>query len=69
VDFLESSLHRNQSWGVNPDLFGIKIARDLARAFLKPPTVSVPPPDFLNCGGDRNIAVCDRFRHFQRFYF
>jgi hypothetical protein len=29
---LESSLFRNQSWDDNPDLFGVKIARDLARA-------------------------------------
>jgi hypothetical protein len=64
----ESSLYRNQSWDDNPDLFGIKIARDIARAFLKHATLSVSPPDFLNCGGDRNHAVGDPFRHFQRFY-
>jgi hypothetical protein len=61
---LEASLYRNQSWDVNPDLFSIKIARDLARAFLKRPTVSVLAPDFLNTGGNRNHAIGDRSRHF-----
>ncbi len=41
----ESSFDRNQSWDVNLDLFGIKIARDLVRAFLKHPTLSVLPPN------------------------
>ncbi len=66
---LESSLYRNQSWDNNPELFGIKIARDFARAFLKRPTVSVSPSEFLNCSGDRNHPVGDRFHNFQRFYF
>jgi hypothetical protein len=35
---------------------------------LKHPTVSVSPPDFLNCSDNRNSAVGDRFCHFQRFY-
>ncbi len=50
---LEWSLYRNQSWDDNPDLFGIKIARDLVRSFLKHPTSSVILPDFLNYCGDR----------------
>jgi hypothetical protein len=64
----ELSIYRNQSWYDNPDLFSIKITRDLARALLKCSLLSVSPPDFLNCGGDRNHAVGDPFCHFQHFY-
>jgi hypothetical protein len=49
--------YRNQSWDDSPDLFGIKIARDLASAFLKRATLSVSPPDFLNCGSGKNHAI------------
>jgi hypothetical protein len=53
----ELSLYLNQSWDDNADLFGVKIAR----AFLKHPTLSVLPLDFLNYGGDRNHDVTIHF--------
>jgi hypothetical protein len=65
---LEWSFYRNQSWDDDPDLFGIKIARDLVGAFLKHPTLSVFLPDFLNYCGNRKQDVGYPFHHFQRFY-
>jgi hypothetical protein len=64
----ESSLYRNQSWYNNPDLFGVKITRHLAAAFLKHLTISVSLPDFLNCGCNRNHDIGNPFPQFQRFY-
>ncbi len=59
-----SSLYINQSWDHNPDLFSIKIARDLTRAISKQPALTVfLPPDFI----DSNLAVGSPSRHFGRF--
>jgi hypothetical protein len=52
-------------WQSGP--FQRKITRDLARAFLKPPKLSILPTDFLNCGSDRYHDVGSPFRHFWRF--
>jgi hypothetical protein len=60
----ESSFYRNRYWVDNPDLFGVKIARDLTIAFLKHLLFSVSPPNFLNCVGDRNHNVGGPFCNF-----
>jgi hypothetical protein len=58
-----SSLYINQSWDYNPDLFCMKIARDLARAISKQTALTVfLPPDF----SDSNLAVGSPSRHFGR---
>jgi hypothetical protein len=60
---IASSLYRNQSWDNNPDLFGVKIVRDLARAFLNQTVLTISPPDFLNSSGDSNYDVGGPFRN------
>jgi hypothetical protein len=51
------SLYRNQSWDDNLDLFGLKIASDLARAFWMQIALTVLPPDFANSCGQSNNKV------------
>jgi hypothetical protein len=62
-----SPLFKNQSWDDNPDLFGVKITRDLARVFLKQTTLTVSLLDFLNSNGDSNHDVGSPFCHFGNF--
>jgi hypothetical protein len=52
-----SSLHGNQSWDDNLDLFGLKITRDLARAFLMHILLTVLPQDCLNSGAKTNTML------------
>jgi hypothetical protein len=62
-----SPLFKNQSWDDNPDLFGVKITRDLARVFLKQTTLTVLLPNFLNSNSDSNHDVGGPFRLFVHF--
>jgi hypothetical protein len=57
----ESSRHRNQSWDDNPDLSGLKIARDLVRAFLMQILLIVLPPNFTNSRGENKYDVSGYF--------
>ncbi len=63
-----SSHYRDQSWDDNLGLLGVKITRDLARAFLKHTTLMhTTPPKFLNFGSDINHDVGGPLCHFWRF--
>jgi hypothetical protein len=52
------------SWDDNPDLFGLKISRDIARAFVMFAALRVSPPDFLKGDNDSSHNVDGPFRHF-----
>ncbi len=64
----KSSLFRNECWDDISDLFCIKIAMDLGRAFLMLILLTVLSPDFLNSGGENKHDVSGRFRHFDSFF-
>jgi hypothetical protein len=48
--------------------FGVKVTRDLARAFLMPILLTVSPPDFLNRSSENKQDVSCRFRNFDSFF-
>jgi hypothetical protein len=56
-----SSQYRNQTWNDNPELFGLKISWDLARAFMMEAALMVSPPDFLNSFNDSTHDVSSPF--------
>jgi hypothetical protein len=52
-----SLAHCRNSWDDNPDLSGLKISWEIARAFVMSPVLTVLLPDFLNGGSDGNHDV------------
>jgi hypothetical protein len=67
VDLVSHNQDRNQSWNNNPGLFGLKITRDLARAFLLKAELAFLLPVFLDGSGNNNHNVCGPFCHFAGF--
>jgi hypothetical protein len=61
-------LHRNQFWDNNPDLFGLKIARSLAGAFLVQTALTVLSPDFPDSVGESIPDISGHFCHFSYFF-
>jgi hypothetical protein len=60
-----SSLYINQSWDINPDLFGLKIAKKLAIAYLTQIASTVSPPDSRNSSSESTYNVVGHFLHFS----
>jgi hypothetical protein len=62
-----SSLDVNQSRDEDPNTYSLKIARDLARAFLVQISLTLMPTDFLISGGESNHDVGGLFCLLGRF--
>ncbi len=63
----ESTQDRNLSWNNNLGLFGLKIARDLARALMMQAALTVLLLAFLDGSGDSNHDDSVPISHFCRF--
>jgi hypothetical protein len=65
VESVSSPLHKNQPWDNDIGLFGLKIVKDVVRAFLKEAALTVLPADLLYSSGNGNHDVGGLFRRFD----